>query len=120
MSNNTQKGTTGEEIAIEHLLKQGYRILARNWRHQHLELDIVAETENVLVIVEVKLRASNAFGAPEEFVTKSKQKKLIKAADVYIKENNIHIETRFDVISIIQNPQEIHVEHITGAFYPTL
>lgn len=120
MSNNTQKGTTGEEIAIAHLLKQGYRILARNWRHQHLELDIVAETENLLVIVEVKLRASNAFGTPEEFVTKSKQKKLIKAADVYIKENNIHTETRFDVISIIQNSQEIHVEHITGAFYPAL
>ncbi len=120
MSNNTQKGTTGEEIAIEHLLKQGYRILARNWRHQHLELDIVAEIENLLVIVEVKLRASNAFGAPEEFVTKSKQKKLIKAADVYVKEKNIHTETRFDVISIIRNLQEIHVEHITGAFYPTL
>lgn len=120
MSNNTQKGKSGEEIAIEHLLRQGYRILARNWRHQHLELDIVAEIENVLVIVEVKLRASNAFGAPEEFVTKSKQKKLIRAADVYIKENNINTETRFDVISIIQNPQEIHVEHIPGAFYPTL
>lgn len=120
MSNNTQKGNAGEEIAIAHLLKQGYNIRARNWRHRHLEIDIVAEIEDVLVIVEVKLRASNAFGAPEEFVTKSKQKKLIKAADVYIQENNIHTETRFDVISIIQNPQEINVEHITGAFYPML
>lgn len=120
MSNNTQKGNAGEEIAIEHLLRQGYRILARNWRHQHLEIDIVAQIDDMLVIVEVKLRASNAFGAPEEFVTKSKQKKLIRAADVYIQENNIHTETRFDVISIIQNPQEINVEHITGAFYPTL
>jgi len=120
MSNNTQKGTAGEELAIEHLLKQGYRILARNWRHQHLELDIVAETDNLLVVVEVKLRASNAFGTPEEFVTKSKQKKLIRAADIYIRENNIHTETRFDVISIIQNAQETHVEQITGAFYPTL
>lgn len=120
MSNNTQKGIAGEEIAMEHLLKQGYRILARNWRHQHLEIDIVAATENLLVIVEVKLRAGNAFGTPEEFVTKSKQKKLIKAADVYIRENSITTDTRFDVIAIIRNSQEIHVEHITGAFYPTL
>lgn len=120
MSNNTQKGIAGEEIAVEHLLKQGYRILARNWRDQHLEIDIVAQIEDLLVIVEVKLRASNAFGTPEEFVTKSKQKKLVKAADVYIKENNINTDTRFDVIAIIQNAQEIHVEHITGAFYPML
>lgn len=120
MSDNTQKGNAGEEIAIEHLLRQGYRILARNWRHQHLEIDIVAQMGDMLVIVEVKLRASNAFGAPEEFVTKSKQKKLIRAADVYIRENDIHTETRFDVISIIQNPQEMNVEHITGAFYPML
>jgi putative endonuclease len=120
MPNNTQKGTAGEEIAIAHLLKQGYTILARNWRHQHLEIDIVAEINSTLIIVEVKLRVSNAFGAPEEFVTKSKQKKLIKAAHVYIMENNVHFETRFDVISIIQNPNELNVEHITGAFYPTL
>lgn len=120
MSNNTQKGNAGEEIAIAHLLKQGYSIRARNWRDRHLEIDIVAAIDDLLVIVEVKLRASNAFGTPEEFVTKSKQKKLIKAADVYIKEHDIHTETRFDVISIIQNSNELVVEHITGAFYPML
>ena len=80
----------------------------------------IRDRDNLLVIVEVKLRASNAFGAPEEFVTKSKQKKLIKAAQVYILENDIHTETRFDVISIVQNPHELNVEHITGAFYSTL
>lgn len=120
MLNNTQKGTKGEEIAIAHLLKSGYTIHAKNWRHQHLEIDIIAQLDDVLVIVEVKLRASNAFGTPEEFVTKSKQKKLIKAADVYIKENNVTMETRFDIVSVIQNTHELHVEHIAGAFYPTL
>ncbi len=120
MANNTQKGNIGEEIATAHLLKQGYTILAKNWRHQHLEIDIIAQLNRTLVIVEVKLRASNAFGAPEEFVTKSKQKKLIKAADFYIKEQDINFETRFDVISVIQNPHELNVEHIIGAFYPTL
>lgn len=120
MPNNTQKGTQGEEIAVAYLLKHGYDILARNWRHKHLEIDIIASINGALVIVEVKLRSSGDYGNPEEFVTKSKQKKLIKAADFYIKENNINWETRFDIVSIIQNPNELKVEHLAGAFYPTL
>lgn len=120
MPNNTQKGTQGEEIAIAHLVKNGYEVLEKNWRFKHLEIDIIASIGNTLVIVEVKLRANDFFGMPEEFVTRSKQKKLIRAADFYIKENNINWETRFDIISIIQNPNTLKVEHLTGAFYPTL
>jgi putative endonuclease len=120
MPNNTQKGTQGEEIAIAHLIKNGYEVLEKNWRFKHLEIDIIASINNTLVIVEVKLRANDFFGAPEEFVTRSKQKKIIRAADFYIKENNINWETRFDIVSIIQNPDTLKVEHLTGAFYPTL
>lgn len=120
MPNNTQKGIEGEEIAVAHLLKSGYEILEKNWRHQHLEIDIIASINKTLVIVEVKLRANDFYGKPEDFVTKSKQKKVIKAADFYIKENNIFWETRFDVISIIQNTNELTLEHIENAFYPTL
>ena len=120
MPNNTEKGNLGEEIARAHLLKMGYTILEKNWRHKHLEIDIIASINSTLVIVEVKLRANAFFGNPEEFVTRSKQKKVIKAADFYIKENNINWETRFDIVSIIQNPGELKVEHFEGAFYPTL
>ena len=120
MSNNIEKGTLGEEIAMAHLLKKGYKILKKNWRHQHLEIDIIASINSTLVIIEVKLRANDFFGNPEEFVTKSKQKKLIKAADFYIKENNVTWETRFDIISIIENQNELKLEHFEGAFYPTL
>ncbi|MBI3518588.1 MAG: YraN family protein [Bacteroidetes bacterium] len=120
MPNNTEKGTRGEEIAVAYLLKHGYQIIEKNWRHSHLEIDIIASINDTLVIVEVKLRTNDFFGNPEEFVTKNKQKKVIKAADVYIKENNINWETRFDIIAIIQNPQELKVEHFIGAFYPTL
>lgn len=120
MPNNTEKGIAGEKIALEHLIKLGYKILEKNWRHQHLEIDIIACINNTLVVVEVKLRANDFYGNPEEFVTKNKQKKLIKAADFYIKENNIFWETRFDIISIIENPNELKIDHIEGAFYPTL
>jgi putative endonuclease len=120
MPNNILKGTQGEEIAIAHLVKNGYEVLEKNWRFKHLEIDIIASIDNTLVIVEVKLRANDLFGRPEEFVTRAKQKKLIRAADFYIKENNINWETRFDIIAIIQNPDTLEVEHLTGAFYPTL
>jgi putative endonuclease len=120
MPNNTEKGTQGEEIAVAYLIKNGHQILAKNWRHKHLEVDIISCINNTLVIVEVKLRANAFFGNPEEFVTKSKQKKLIKAADFYIKEYNISWETRFDIVSIIQNPPDLNVEHFEGAFYPGL
>lgn len=120
MPNNIQKGNMGEQIAIAHLVKNGYEILEKNWRFKHLEIDIIASINSTLVVVEVKLRANDLFGAPEEFVTRSKQKNLIKAADYYIKENNINWETRFDIISIIQNSNELKVEHFADAFYPSL
>ena len=120
MPNNTEKGTIGEKIAVDLLIKKGYSILETNWRHQHLEIDIIACINNALIIIEVKLRSNNFFGNPEDFVNKAKQKKLIKAADFYIKENNINYETRFDVIAIIQNANELTIEHFTDAFYPTL
>ncbi|MDF2449000.1 MAG: hypothetical protein K0R26_1504 [Bacteroidota bacterium] len=120
MPNNTQKGTTGEEIAVAHLLKSGYEILERNWRHNHLEVDIIATINSTLVIVEVKMRANSYYGRPEEFVTRIKQKKVIKAADHYIKENNVNLETRFDVVSIVEDPKGLSVEHFVSAFSPTL
>lgn len=120
MPNNIHKGVVGEEIATEFLQNKGYKILEKNWRFQHLEIDIIASVNNILVVVEVKLRANDSYGNPENFVTKSKQKNLIKAANFYIQENNINCETRFDVISIIKHPETLQVEHIEHAFYPTL
>ncbi len=120
MPNNNQKGNAGEDFAISHLLKLGYNVLDKNWRYKHLEVDIIALHNNQLVIVEVKLRASNAFGQPEDFVSLKKQKNLIKAAHAYVIEKNLDYEVRFDVVSIIQNSNEFSLEHIIDAFYPTL
>jgi putative endonuclease len=119
MPNNTQKGFEGEEIAVNYLLKSGYSVLERNWRTKHLEIDIIAKKNETLAIVEVKWRNSDVFGSPEEFVTKAKQKKIIKAAHFYLKKQGLDLETRFDIISITQHP-ELKIEHIKDAFYPLL
>lgn len=120
MSNNNEKGKAGEDFAINHLLKNDYVLLEKNWRYKHLEIDLIAKHKETLVIIEVKLRSSNVFGQPEDFVSIKKQKNTIKAAQAYIIENNINYETRFDIISIIQNSNEFSLEHIISAFYPTI
>jgi len=113
-------GKTGEEIAAEFLAQKGYKILETNWRKGPLELDIIARHNNMLIIAEVKTRSTNYFGEPEEFVTRSKQKNLIRAANGYISEFNLDLETRFDIISILRKGPQFQVYHIEDAFYPTL
>ena len=73
-----------------------------------------------MVFVEVKTRKSNTFGEPELFVTKQKQGFLITAANQYIVENNIELESRFDIIAVIQLNNNHTVKHLEAAFYPLL
>jgi len=113
-------GKSGEEIAIGHLRQLGYDILEQNWRKGSFEVDIIAQKGKTLVIAEVKTRSTNYFGEPEEFVTKTKQRNLIKAANGYIYENNLEVETRFDIISVLIKGGQYKVHHIEDAFYPTL
>lgn len=120
MAEHNLLGKEGEEIALRHLKKNGYLIRATNWRAGKKEIDIVAEKDNTLVIIEVKARKGNYFGEPEEFVSKAKQKNLIDAANAYIEKNDIDIETKFDIISIITNGKTTQINHLEDAFYPTL
>lgn len=113
-------GKTGEELAAEYLRKKGYKILETNWRKGQLEIDIVAFKDETLVVAEVKTRSTNYFGEPEEFVTKAKQKNLIRAANGYINEQNLDFETRFDIVSVLVKGSQYQIYHIEDAFYPTL
>lgn len=116
MANHNNIGTKGEKEAITFLEKQNYTILESNWRNKHLEIDIIATNANELVIVEVKTRSSSIHGQPQESVTIVKQKKLIKAAEAYVIENNIEMEVRFDIIEVIHKPTLI-INHIKNAYY---
>ncbi len=113
-------GKKGEAVAIEHLVKEDYKILATNWQSNHQEIDIIARKDNVLVIVEVKARSTNYFGEPETFVTKQKQRMLIKAANHYLSQENLHLEVRFDIISVLFKQDEHKLKHIEDAFYPLM
>ena len=117
MSEHLQKGKHGEDLAQKHLLFEGYVILERNWRYKNLEIDFIATDKNTLVVVEVKTRSTAIYGEPEDFVTKSKQKKLIRAINKYVKQTKCDKEIRFDIVSVIENNETSKVSLIRDAFY---
>ncbi len=118
MKNKRQFGGEGEDIACNYLEKEGYKILKRNWYFGHGEIDIIAEKNKMLVFVEVKLRKTLEYGAPELAVTKKKQQQLKRMAEAYLYINEISdTDCRIDVISIFK-PDKDHPEinHIENAF----
>jgi len=120
MATQKEIGKKGEAIAAMYLAKKGYTIKARNWYYGHNELDIVAQDGNELVIVEVKARTSDRYEHPSEAVSKQKIRHIIEAAEAYIEEHEIDLETRFDVITVIFYGQEYELEHFKDAFFPTM
>jgi putative endonuclease len=113
-------GIAGEHLACTHLKEKGYNVLEKNWRAGRYEIDIIAEKNNVVCFVEVKTRENRYAGDPALAVTRAKQKHVIKAADVYVKENDVSHDLRFDIIAVVMNRKEVSIEHIEDAFYPLL
>ena len=120
MTTTKETGDIAEGLAQDYLLKQGYKILDTNWHFSHLELDIVAQDQQQLVIVEVKSRNGIRYEHPAEAVTQTKINRIIEAAEAYIIKNDLFWETRFDVITIIFLKERFELEHFKNAFYPTL
>lgn len=117
MAYHNDLGSMGEQLATDYLSRNGYTILERNFRYQKAEIDIIAQKEATLVIVEVKTRNSAFFGDPQEFVTPGKIKLLVKAANEYVVSNNLEQEVRFDIISIVKNKTVEEITHFENAFY---
>jgi putative endonuclease len=107
-------GRKGEQVAVDFLVKKGYKILARNWRFGKNEVDII------VVVAEVKSRSSNLFAEPETAVTRDKQRILVRAANAYVNSRKLQGEVRFDVIAILLLPEAEKINHIEDAFYATL
>ena len=123
MSKAYELGKSGEEMAADYLRSLGYLIEDQRWHLNHLELDIVAidRATNQIVFVEVKTRATDMYGAPEDAVNYKKIKYLVYAADAYLKQHRIELDWRFDIIAIIDDGKSApRINHIKDAFYPPL
>ncbi len=115
-----QLGKEGEEIATAHLIKEGYKILARNYRSGRAELDIIATKDNLLIVVEVKTRETDKYGNPEESVGTGKINMLAHGIEDYMLDNDLDQNVRYDIISIIKNQYKTDVHHLVDAFWPGL
>lgn len=118
MLKHTEIGTNGEQLAVTFLKNKGYNILATNWRTGKKEVDIIAETLDCIVFVEVKTRSNFNFGYPEEAVTEAKKTLIKSAAEDYFLQFSPKKTLRFDIISILQKgkiTKEIY--HFEDAFY---
>ena len=117
MAEHNELGKLGEEMAVEFLQKDGYGILETNWTFQKAEIDIIAQKENILAIIEVKTRSSLEFGLPQDFVKPKKIQLLTKAVDAYVNEKDLDVQVRFDIIAIHKEGKLFVIEHLIDAFY---
>lgn len=117
MAEHNELGKLGEEMAVEFLQQNGYTILETNWTFQKAEIDIIAQIDNILAVVEVKTRSSIEFGLPQDFVKPKKIQLLVKAVNEYVLVNDLDVTIRFDIIAICKEENNYKIDYIKDAFY---
>lgn len=115
MADHNEFGTQAEDLAADYLTREGYQILARNYRYLKAEVDIICRMGETVVFVEVKARATDVFLEPHEAVSKKKIKLVVFAADQFM-ENRVE-DARFDIISVLPDSSgTLQITHIQDAF----
>ena len=119
MNDKKDLGVWGEERAARYLFLRGYRIIERNFRCRQGEIDIIARKGGFIVFVEVKLRKNAYHGEAREFVTRSKQERLIATAQFWLSQHDCELQPRFDVIEVYAPQGEngpLRINHFPDAF----
>lgn len=114
-------GRRGEELAARYLSRRGWRILARNFRAGHKELDLVVRRGSVLAFVEVKTRRGGDFGDPLEAITRRKRSELTACARCWLRAHAPPPGTirRFDAVAVrVEADGDVEIEHVEDAWRP--
>ena len=118
-------GKIGEDAAVKFLRKNGYKLVERNFRASHNEIDIIVKNKESIVFVEVKTRSTDDtlysdFGTPASAIDRSKIKRTVDAARYYLGTTKFSkLQPRFDVIEVYLSKSEhkiISINHIYNAF----
>ena len=110
-------GRRGEAAVASYLRSAGWRVLYRNWRFHHKEIDLVVERDGVVAFVEVKTRSRGGLGHPLESITAGKRRDLAIAARGWIAEHGRPYDCfRFDAAWVLTGPDGTTVEHIEDAW----
>ncbi len=114
MRDKRSVGRKYEEIAANYLRSIGYKIICMNYTARYGEIDIIAEDSGTTVFVEVKYRASSAYGSPAEAVSLSKRRRILAAARCFAAANHLYDSSlRFDVIEFSGRK----MRHTADAFF---
>ena len=120
MAKHNILGKEGEEIAARYLQEHGYTIQDRDWHCGHKDLDLVVTKDDTIVFVEVKTRTGTGWGNPQDFVNNRKIQSIVRSADAYLRLNQINMDVRFDIVSVVTENGDFKVEHIEQAFFPSI
>ena len=113
----TERGRWGEGLAAIHLEKSGIQVVERNWRKGRYEIDVIGRQGNVWIFVEVKVRKFGYAETAFESVDLFKQKRIISAADRFLKHQDREgAATRFDILCIEYSRENHRIQHIEDAF----
>ena len=105
-------GRTGEQLAVDHLIDQGFEIIERNWRCRDGEIDIVAREGRTTVVVEVKTRGGTGYGHPLEAITPVKLARLRRLAGAWCAAHGPVTALRIDAIAVVAGRAGIEIEHV--------
>lgn len=119
MASKDELGRRGEQLAADYLKRQGYRILARNWRCAHGEIDIVVERHGAVAVVEVKTRSSIAYGHPFDAITAAKAARLRRLAVAWCDDaQTVPRSLRIDAVAVLAPhgtpDRDVIIEHLVG------
>ena len=109
-------GKRGEKEALEYLLQRGYKLIEKNWRTHHLEVDLIMDDGVNIRFIEVRTRTEPVLIEPYMTVTKAKRRHIISAARSYILKKRIDAEVRFDIVSVVFNHDKCRIQYILDAF----
>lgn len=114
---NRAWGQYCEQIAAEYFIKAGYTVRERNWRLNKIEIDLILEKDRTIVFVEVKAR-DGVHHDPILAVDDKKQRKMVNAADIYLRQLSHLYQYRFDIFGVAGNMEEFKTYHYPDAFIP--
>lgn len=109
-------GQRAEDFALAYLHHQGMRLIERNYRSRQGEIDLIMQDGPRLVFVEVRFRSGNRFGSALESINARKRRRIICAASHYLVSRRIDLPTRFDVIALSPEGDQLAVQWIKNAF----
>lgn len=112
-------GKFAEEKATEFYIARGYAIRERNWRFKRIEIDLIAQTGDTVVFVEVKARSGRDTD-PLDAVTPDKIRRMVRGADIYLKSLDGELEYRFDIFALTGDFSDYRVEVYEDAFLAPL